>query len=230
MNVTLAVNFFNWYIEREGGGLPVSLQLWSTQDSGQHCKISCPPIQHLRPPSQLGKHKPGNHKTPCRRRRDLKRMEQRQQGGGNQVQGAGYQVQGAGDQVQGAGDQVEGAGDQVEGVGDQVEGVGDQVQGAEDQVQGARDQVQGAGDQVEGVGDQVHRAGDQVQGAGDQVQGAGDQLQGAVQLRQQAGHPAQPNLYNRKILVLSMGVVYVQIITITVWRASHALRPLEREK
>ena len=68
-----ALSLYNWYIER---GLPVSLQMWSTQDGGQHCKISWPPIQHFRPPTQLiSQHKPVNHKTPCRRRRDLKRME-----------------------------------------------------------------------------------------------------------------------------------------------------------
>jgi len=108
-----ALSLYNWYIEREGG-LPVSLQLWSTQDRGQHCKISCPPIQYLRPPTQLiRQHKPGNHKTPCRRRRDLKRMEQRRlvHGGEDQVHGARDQVQGAGDQVHGAGDQVQVAGD-----------------------------------------------------------------------------------------------------------------------
>ena len=57
------------------------------------------------------------HNYACRRRRDMKRMEQRRQaqGGGNQVHGAGDQVQGAGDQVRGAGDQVQGAGDQVQG-------------------------------------------------------------------------------------------------------------------
>ena len=108
------LSLYHCYIER---GYPVALQLWSTQDGGQHCKFSCPPIQHLRPPTQLIKPlKPVRHKTPCRRRRDLKRMEQRRraQGGGDQVHGAGDQVQGAGDQVQGTGDQVQGAGDQAQ--------------------------------------------------------------------------------------------------------------------
>ena len=133
-----ALSLYNCYLER---GLPVTLQLWSTQDGGQHFKISCPPIQHLRPPTQpISQHKPVNHKTPCRRRRDLKRMEQ-----GRRAQGVGNQVNGAGDQVEGAGDQVEGAGDQVEGAEDQVHGAGEQVQGAGDQFQGAGDQVQGAG-------------------------------------------------------------------------------------
>ena len=44
------LSLYHSYIER---GYPVSLQLWSTQDGGQHCKFSCPPIQHLRPPTQL---------------------------------------------------------------------------------------------------------------------------------------------------------------------------------
>ena len=58
---------------------PVSLQRWSTQDGGQHCKFSGLPIQHLRPPTKLiRQHKPGNHETPCQCRCDMKRMEQRQ--------------------------------------------------------------------------------------------------------------------------------------------------------
>ena len=96
-----ALSLYNWYIDR---GPSVSLQLWSTQDGGQHCKFSCPPIQHLRPPTQLiRQHKAANHKTPCWHCRYLKRVEQRQraQGGGDQVHGAGNQVQGTGDQVHG---------------------------------------------------------------------------------------------------------------------------------
>ena len=51
-----ALSLYHCYIER---GYPVSLQLWSTQDGGQHCKFSCPPIQHLCPSTQLIKpHKP----------------------------------------------------------------------------------------------------------------------------------------------------------------------------
>ena len=84
-----ALSLYHSYIER---GYPVALQLWSTQDGGRHCKLSCLPIQHLRPPTQLIKeHKPVNHKTRCRRRRDLKRIEQqrRAQGGGDEVHRAG---------------------------------------------------------------------------------------------------------------------------------------------
>ena len=80
-----ALSLYNYYLER---GLTVTLQLWSTQDGGQHCKISCPPIQHLCPPTQpIRQHKLVNHKSPCRRRRDLKRMEQRRraQGVGNKL-------------------------------------------------------------------------------------------------------------------------------------------------
>ena len=58
------------------------------------------------------------HKTPCGRRRDLKRMEQwRRRECGDQVHGAKNQVQRAGNQVQGAGDQDQRAGDQVQGAG-----------------------------------------------------------------------------------------------------------------
>ena len=85
------------------------------------------------------------YKSPCRRRHDLKRSEQRR------AQRAGDQVQGAGGQVQGAGDLVHGVGYQVQGAGAQVNGAGGQVQGAGDQVQGAGDHVQGAGDQVQGI-------------------------------------------------------------------------------
>ena len=41
-----ALSPYHWYLER---GYPVSLQLWSTQDGGQHCKFFCPPIKHLLP-------------------------------------------------------------------------------------------------------------------------------------------------------------------------------------
>ena len=116
-----ALSLYHRYIKKRG--YAGSLQLWSTQDGGQHCKFSCPPIQHLRPPTKLIKpHKPVKYKTPSQHHRDLKRMEQRRwaQEGGDQVHGAGDQVQGAGGQVQGAGEQVQGAGDQVQGAGDQL--------------------------------------------------------------------------------------------------------------
>ena len=42
-----------------------------SQDGGQHFKFSYPPIQYLRPPTPLIKqHKPVNHKTPCRCKKD----------------------------------------------------------------------------------------------------------------------------------------------------------------
>ena len=142
---------FNLYCRLRDAGQPVSLKLWSTEGQ-QFFNFSLLPSSNLEPQRQWqsnNPHKPLKYKSPCRRRRDLNRLEQRR------AQGAGYQVQGAGDHVQGAGDQVRGAGDQVQGAGDQVQGAGDQVQGAGDQVKGAGDQVQGAGNQVKGAGDQV---------------------------------------------------------------------------
>ena len=123
---------YNLYCRLRGVGRPVSLRLWSTE--GQQCfNLSLHPSSNTESRRQKP-NKPLQYKSPCRRRRDLKRSEQRR------AQRAGDQVQAAGDQVQRAGDQVQGAGDQVNGAGDQAQGAGDQAQGAGDQ-----DQVQGAG-------------------------------------------------------------------------------------
>ena len=100
---------FNLYCRLRDAGQPVSLKLWSTEGQ-QFFNFSLLPSSNLEPQRQWqinNPHKPLKYKSPCRRRRDLNRLEQRR------AQGAGYQVQGAGDHVQGAGDQVRGAGDQV---------------------------------------------------------------------------------------------------------------------
>ena len=91
-----ADQLYDLYCRCRNEGKPVSLKIWSTTE-GEFFNLSNLPSSTSEPQRHWQSNKPlkpVKYKSPCRRRRDLKRWEQRQatQGAGHPVQGVGHSV------------------------------------------------------------------------------------------------------------------------------------------